>query len=239
MTNRLAIILRLTFSPFLSPSSVRRIIEPLASRCSKFRFRTLDNTSTQDRLQHIATTEGVAFEDGVLDTLIKTSDGDLRRAITYLQSAARLHKSTALGAVDGGKEGAAPKSSKVSPQSIVEIAGVVPPSVIISLGNAVGVDPPPGTDANDDAIMGSSSTAKKASFDAVHSSVKKIVSLGYSASQLLVQLHDYIIEHPSLEARKKAKCALAMGEADKGLVDGGDEELQLLSLCLKLTRALA
>lgn len=238
MTSGLALILRLTFSPFLSASSVRRIIEPLASRCSKFRFRTLDNTSTQDRLQHIATTEGVAFEDGVLDTLIKTSDGDLRRAITYLQSAARLHKSTALGAADG-KEGAAPQSSKVTPQSIVEIAGVVPPSVIISLGNAVGVDPPPGTDANDDAIMGSSSTAKKASFDAVHSSVKKIVSLGYSASQLLVQLHDYIIEHPSLEARKKAKCALAMGEADKGLVDGGDEELQLLSLCLKLTRALA
>ncbi|MCO5580084.1 hypothetical protein L7F22_033950 [Adiantum nelumboides] len=33
-------------------------------RCSKFRFRTLDNVSTKDRLDFIAKEEGVEFEDG-------------------------------------------------------------------------------------------------------------------------------------------------------------------------------
>ncbi|PWN49479.1 P-loop containing nucleoside triphosphate hydrolase protein, partial [Violaceomyces palustris] len=44
---------------------VTRIIEPLASRCSKFRFRMLDTESTRKRLEMIAKAEEVEFEDGV------------------------------------------------------------------------------------------------------------------------------------------------------------------------------
>ncbi|CAO1637487.1 unnamed protein product [Parajaminaea phylloscopi] len=208
---------------------VTRIIEPLASRCSKFRFRMLDSASTRDRLEYIAKAESVAFEDGVLDTLIKTSDGDMRRAITYLQSAARLH--TATSATSDGS------STAITPRSIVEIAGVVPPGVIISLCDAIGLDPPPGAQGDDDETMATESLPRR-SFDAIHASVKDIARQGYSGSQLLTQLHDYIIEHPTLEANKKAKCALALGEADKALTDGGDEELQFLNLALKLSRSL-
>ena len=81
--------------------------------------------------------------------------------------------------------------------------------------------------------------AAKGSFEAIHRTVKKIAQEGYSASQLLIQLHDYLIEHPTLEAKKKATCALALGETDKALVDGADEELQLLNLALKLQKSLA
>lgn len=209
---------------------VTRIIEPLASRCSKFRFRMLDTGSTRERLELIADAEGVSFEDGVLDTLIKTSEGDMRRAITYLQSAARLHSSA-------NSPAGSSSPTSVTPQSIVEIAGVVPPSVIVSLCDAIGLDPLP--DAQGDAEMPhTDSLPPKASFDAIHASVKQIARQGYSGYQLLIQLHDYIIEHPTLEARKKAKCALAMGKADKALTDGGDEELQFLNLALRLKRAL-
>jgi replication factor C subunit 2/4 len=44
---------------------LRRIIEPLASRCSKFRFRALDINSTEDRLRKIAEAEQVLRDDGV------------------------------------------------------------------------------------------------------------------------------------------------------------------------------
>lgn len=205
---------------------VTRIIEPLASRCSKFRFRMLDTSSTQDRLNMIAQAEGVQFEDGVLDTLIKTSDGDLRRAITYLQSAARLHNSSNS------------ERSKITPRSIVEIAGVVPTSVIVELGRSVGVDP--GKNVEGDSAMSdllADGNVPRASFEAIRRVVKKIAMEGYSGSQLLVQLHDYLIEHPTLTARQKAHCALAFGEADKALVDGGDEELQFLHLMVKVWKA--
>ncbi|CRK12775.1 hypothetical protein BN1723_017304, partial [Verticillium longisporum] len=69
---------------------VTRIIDPLASRCSKFRFKSLDQGNAKRRLEEIAKNEGVELEEGAVDALIKCSEGDLRKAITFLQSAARL-----------------------------------------------------------------------------------------------------------------------------------------------------
>lgn len=42
-----------------------RIIEPLASRCSKFRFRPLAQGSSEARIQMIANAEGVQADEGV------------------------------------------------------------------------------------------------------------------------------------------------------------------------------
>lgn len=42
-----------------------RIIEPLASRCSKFRFRPLGQESSRARIEMISSAEGVDAEDGV------------------------------------------------------------------------------------------------------------------------------------------------------------------------------
>lgn len=199
---------------------VTRIIEPLASRCSKFRFRSLDTSSTKARLEMIANTEAVTFEDDeVLDTLIGTSDGDLRRAITYLQSASRLHS------VVGDDK------SAVTSASIVEIAGVVPSRVISSLADAVGIEAYAGSDGDVDMDAGAK---KRDAFDRIRHEVRVITREGYSITQLLVQLHDYVIGHPTLLAMIKAKAALLMAEMDKCLTDGADEELQLLNLCLKL-----
>ncbi|KAK4290655.1 hypothetical protein Pmani_036454 [Petrolisthes manimaculis] len=69
---------------------VSRIIEPLTSRCAKFRFKPLAQDILVKRLGYICNEEGLQYEDGVLEAFIETSDGDLRRAITTLQSAARL-----------------------------------------------------------------------------------------------------------------------------------------------------
>ena len=46
---------------------VTRIIDPLASRCSKFRFKALEGGNARGRLSDIAGREGVKMEDGVVD----------------------------------------------------------------------------------------------------------------------------------------------------------------------------
>ncbi|CAH02547.1 replication factor C subunit 2 [Kluyveromyces lactis] len=69
---------------------VTRIIDPLASRCSKFRFKALDSSNALSRLQFIANEESLKYEDGVLERILDISQGDLRKAITLLQSAAKI-----------------------------------------------------------------------------------------------------------------------------------------------------
>ena len=48
---------------------VTRIIDPLASRCSKFRFKSLDQGNAVKRVEDIARLEGVALDKGVSEEL--------------------------------------------------------------------------------------------------------------------------------------------------------------------------
>jgi replication factor C subunit 2/4 len=50
-------------------------------------------------------------------------------------------------------------------------------------------------------------------------------------------MHDLFIMHPALPSRPKAAIALALGQVDKNLSDGADEELQLLDLALRIKKA--
>uniref|UniRef100_A0A8C6UWR1 Replication factor C (activator 1) 4 n=1 Tax=Neogobius melanostomus TaxID=47308 RepID=A0A8C6UWR1_9GOBI len=70
---------------------ISRIIEPLTSRCSKFRFKPLANQIQRQRLLDICAKEDLKYTSESIDALVRVSEGDLRKAITYLQSAARLN----------------------------------------------------------------------------------------------------------------------------------------------------
>lgn len=107
---------------------ITRIIDPLALRCLKFRFRLLDSANALARLQHIARVEDVEVEGpDVFDELIAVSNGDLRKAITYLQSAARLQLSLRAQA----------QSSAVSVASVREIAGIVDAELMNALVDTI------------------------------------------------------------------------------------------------------
>ncbi|KIM49448.1 hypothetical protein M413DRAFT_108587 [Hebeloma cylindrosporum] len=199
---------------------VTRIIEPLASRCSKFRFTPLDSESSSLRLSHIAQQENVPINKSVIDALISTSSGDLRRAITYLQSASRLSSSTT-------------PPTPIQPLDIQEIAGVVPDGVIQNFARILGVEIDEGMDIDD------SSQQKTGGFEPIRKQVKFLMREGYSAGQIITQLHDLVIFHPTLNGRKKSACALVFAEADKALCDGADEELWVLEVGLRVHKAVS
>ncbi len=64
---------------------VSKIIEPIASRCAKFRFSNISEESIKDKLKVIIEKEKVNIDEDELDLLINLSDGDLRKSINYLQ----------------------------------------------------------------------------------------------------------------------------------------------------------
>lgn len=95
---------------------VSRIIEPIASRCAKFRFKPLAEEILTQRLKGICEQENISCNEEGLKALLYTSEGDLRKAITFLQSASRLKAEDTITQAD-----------------IYEIAGVIPDDVIDDL----------------------------------------------------------------------------------------------------------
>lgn len=69
---------------------ISRIIDPIASRCAKFRFKPLPAEHMSGRLETVAASEGISLDSTTRDCVMQVSGGDLRKAITLLQSAARM-----------------------------------------------------------------------------------------------------------------------------------------------------
>ncbi|KAI9209306.1 P-loop containing nucleoside triphosphate hydrolase protein [Polychytrium aggregatum] len=172
---------------------VSRIIEPLASRCAKFRFKPLDRVSIKARLDHIAKQENVNCSDEVLDKLVDISDGDMRKSIMYLQSAHRLCRD----------------ESTITADIICEIGGVIPQSLVSEM---LAVWQPP------------------RNFESAQKTVERAVRSGYSATQLISQLHDQLLKSEHIGDKDKAMMCQRLAQVDRCLVDGADEELQLLQL---------
>ena len=154
---------------------VTRIIDPLASRCSKFRFKSLDQGNAKKRVEDIAEKEGVRLEDGAVDALIKCSEGDLRKAITFLQSAARLVGAVGLKDEDGEDgEDAMDVDDKegkiITVKSVEDIAGVIPDETIEQLVKAM------------------QPRSKGLVYEAVAEVVTNMVADGWSATQVVTQV---------------------------------------------------
>jgi len=65
-----------------------KIIEYLKSRCSTFKFRYLEGKEIKKRLKYIAESEKIDIEESSLDIILKSSKGDLRKAINIFQTIA-------------------------------------------------------------------------------------------------------------------------------------------------------
>jgi replication factor C subunit 2/4 len=122
-------------------------------------------------------------DDGVVEKLLQTSEGDLRRAITYLQSAHRLTSAMGSSSTNGHTSKRKPNvisdddedeemsdappatSSLVTVKIIEEIAGVIPSATIDELASAM--------------------QGKVPVYNSVARCVENIVMDGWSANQLL------------------------------------------------------
>eukprot|EP00873_Tetraselmis_striata_P019827 jgi/Tetstr1/440091/TSEL_028449.t1 len=178
---------------------VSRIIEPLASRCAKFRFKPFQQAVMSERILRICGEEGVTLQDGAMLSLSKVSGGDLRKAITTLQSAVRL----------GGND--------VQSSTIIDVAAVVPDEKVQSLIQA----------------------CRQAGFENCHVKIRELTAEGWPAQQLLLQIQEAVLHDDCITDVQKGEICELMAVADKHLVDGSDEGLQLLRLSSGMQLCLA
>ncbi|KAG9199668.1 Subunit of heteropentameric Replication factor C (RF-C) [Epicoccum nigrum] len=214
---------------------VTRIIDPLASRCSKFRFKSLDQGNAVKRVEDIARLEGVALDEGVSEELVRVADGDLRKAITFLQSAARL-----VNAIQGppskkrkrvidddegmdvDSDATLVDKDTVSLQAIAEIAGVIPASTLNTFSDS----------------LFPKSSSRSIRYNEIAKVVENMVAEGWSASQTVAQLYEQVMFDERVEDVRKVRLVGIFSETDKRLVDGGDEHLAVLDLGVRVAAVL-
>jgi replication factor C small subunit len=76
----------------LSANYSSRIIEPIQSRCTVFRFSPIKEDDIKKHMNKIASAEKIELTSDGLETLIFISKGDLRKAINILQVGASTSK---------------------------------------------------------------------------------------------------------------------------------------------------
>ncbi|KHJ33571.1 putative activator 1 41 kda subunit [Erysiphe necator] len=205
---------------------VTRIIDPLASRCSKFRFKMLDSLGAKSRLEDIAIKESIALEEGVSEKLVNCAEGDLRKAITFLQSAARLiEAATPLNLIEAADNDRMEIDREndgrlVTVKIIEEIAGVIPEETIQRLLQAM------------------QPKSNRAIYADVSNVVANLVADGWSGSQIISQLFEVILHNEYIADIHKNKITIIFSEIDKRLVDGSDEHLTILDLALRISGVL-
>jgi replication factor C subunit 2/4 len=62
-----------------------KIIDPLISRCSLFYFKPINDNDVFNKLKYICSCENFNCSDYLINKIIKISNGDLRKAINFLQ----------------------------------------------------------------------------------------------------------------------------------------------------------
>lgn len=83
----------------LSCNYSSKIIEPIQSRCSVYKFRPLPDDALIERIIYIAKEEDLDISPGAINAIKYVSQGDLRRAINALQSAAIVDKKIDIDAI--------------------------------------------------------------------------------------------------------------------------------------------
>ena len=200
---------------------VTRIIEPLASRCAKFRFQSLPIGSMKDRLQEICSMEQCpATVVSHLDDIIQYSDGDMRRAVTTLQSVHSIVTGATSNSTNSSKIRSISATNLMSSAMIAEIVGVPPDHVVNELWD----------------------TCIQSSYNVMHAGVENVIASGFSAQLLLSALLTRILIVPEegkddsmdlkyLDELSLALIAIRIAEAEKNMIDGADEYLQLMTVC--------
>ena len=204
-----------------------------------YRFKALSGGASHGRIAEILKAENVAYEDGVVELTMKLADGDLRKALQLLQSAARLVGATAT--VQNGQLSKKSKKSKIvddedeemmdvdsdkppprtiTPAILNEIAGVVPPQVVDDLVSVM--------------MKGATQNYKR-----ISTAVNDLVASGWAATEVLSSLYQKLIYDDLISSQKKCKILPILSLMDKRLLDGSEETLSILDMVCQISKVLA
>jgi len=97
----------------LSCNYSSKIIDPIQSRCTVFRFKPLAKEDIKSMVASIAKEEGLSVDDKAVNALYEVSEGDARRVANILQSCAAINKTITEDTIYNLVSAARPQEIKV------------------------------------------------------------------------------------------------------------------------------
>lgn len=185
---------------------ISRIIGPLTSRCAKFRFSPVPLPAMTAHLRRIADSEKVDITDDTLQSLIKASEGDLRKAINTLQSSHRMQRGG--GAID---------------MDLISAAACLVPSEVVDKFD------------EETCKVGSTHTVlRRLVEDIIMDGFSVMQLLSQYGDKLLEGTEGEGLA--TLNDLQKGAIAISLAQAEKALNDGCDEQLQLYDVASKIAK---
>lgn len=199
---------------------VSRIIEPLVSRCAKFRFKAIPEKEGLGRLEEIVRREGISLsnadgdgdgDDGdnaknstLLLRFIRRCEGDLRRAITCLQTAHRLN-------------------STISWEILNDLTGSVKDDLVEASIELIKPGGGSGSGQIDTAVNSPTNIAKWVT--------GSLQASGYSLQEFLSQFgEEILLGNHGFSDVKLSLMSEKIGLVEHRMMDGADGPLQIMSL---------
>jgi replication factor C subunit 2/4 len=105
----------------------------------------------------------------------------------------------------------------ISPQSVLDISGSLP----------------------DERVSSIFATLAQNDFAAMTRAVDDLLADGYPPAQVIAQMLEHTVESTQIGEGAKGKIAVCLAQADKMLVDGAGDQLQLLNVFATCTRAMS
>lgn len=191
----------------LSCNYSSKIIPPIQSRCTIFRFKPLAKEIVQLILQKVAVNEGLDLEKDALDLIYEASEGDMRKAHNLLQACAAVTpyraNHTKLDAPSETKE-----LKWINLQAVSQVVSFAEPKEIELVVKC--------------AISGKFVDAKKLLTDIM-------VKHGLSGMDIIKQIQKEVQEL-QIDEKVKINLVRACGEYEFRLVEGSNEFIQLFAM---------
>ena len=193
---------------------INQLIEPIISRCVKYKFAPLDNQSIIVRLNYISIQEKFDVDVNFINKIASISNGDMRKSIMMLQYLKYMlnsckNNNNLLDYNNNSEK----KNTEIVENIIEEISTMIPDLYIQNIINICVSD-------------------KSTSIDNIIKLVDNIQYDGYAAYMLIKQIGDDISRNILLTDKQKGLICIQISQIDKMLINGAHEYIQLLQLFL-------
>jgi replication factor C subunit 2/4 len=193
-----------------------KIIDPIISRCSMFRFKAVNSIDITSKLEYICNNEKLNCTVDIINKIKINSRGDLRKAINLLQKCyCSLNNKSEfynLSLENCSYENLSitkdsTKNSELILLKLDELSGYIPSDIFNNLIQLIFLK----------------------DYKNVEILLNDIYNNGYSIVNQILLFHDFII-NSTIESEKKAKIVCKIAEIDQYLIKGCDEFIQLMNL---------